>query len=221
MMEMGGSDPIIILDDAEISKIVPTVVRARFEYAGQNCNSGKRIFVHDSVYKPFLELFKEHVKRLNVGDPLDEKTDMGPVISSDALKTLRQVVEDAKSKGAKDFIARKELNLKGFFLDPTILYEVPLDAKALKEEVFGPIAPVVSFEKIDEAIEYANSVQYGLQAAIFTKDLYKAIKIAREIKAFRRNYDKRQYKIKMGCFTFRRCKTKWIGKKRGCKKYNL
>jgi NAD-dependent aldehyde dehydrogenases len=183
MMEMGGSDPIIILDDAEISKIVPTVVRARFEYAGQNCNSGKRIFVHDSVYKPFLELFKEHVKRLNVGDPLDEKTDMGPVISSDALKTLRQVVEDAKSKGAKDFIARKELNLKGFFLDPTILYEVPLDAKALKEEVFGPIAPVVSFEKIDEAIEYANSVQYGLQAAIFTKDLYKAIKIAREIKA--------------------------------------
>lgn len=183
MMEMGGSDPIIILEDAEISKIVPIVVRARFEYAGQNCNSGKRIFVHDSIYNSFLEIFKEHVKRLNVGDPLDEKTDMGPVISSESLKTLRSVIEEAKNKGAKEFVARKDISLKGFFLDPTVLYEVPIDARALREEVFGPVAPVVSFEKAEEAIEYANSVEYGLQAAIFTKDLQKALKIAKEIHA--------------------------------------
>jgi|BEDMetMinimDraft_2_1075160.scaffolds.fasta_scaffold00081_16 NAD-dependent aldehyde dehydrogenases len=183
MMELGGSDPIIIFEDADLSKVVPIVVRARFEYAGQNCNAGKRIFVQDKIYEPFIEIFKEHTKRMVVGNPLDEKTDMGPVISIEALRNLKEIIDDARNKGAKDFSARKEVNLKGYFLDPTILYDVPLESRALKEEVFGPVAPVVSFEKIDEAVEYANSVEYGLQAAIFTKDLKLALNLAKRIKA--------------------------------------
>jgi succinyl-CoA reductase len=108
---------------------------------------------------------------------------MWPVISIEALRNLKEIIDDARNKGAKDFSARKEVNLKGYFLDPTILYDVPLESRALKEEVFGPVAPVVSFEKIDEAVEYANSVEYGLQAAIFTKDLKLALNLAKRIKA--------------------------------------
>jgi succinyl-CoA reductase len=183
MMEMGGSDPVIILEDVDLAKVVPITVRARFEYAGQNCNSAKRFFIHEKIYDKFIEFYKENTEKINVGDALSEYTDMGPLISSDAMKQMQAYVEDALDKGSKLIFGGKKLYDKGFFFSPTIIVDTNLDMKCMKEEVFGPIAPIAKFSSVEEAIEFANSTDYGLQAAIFTNDLKKALKIAREIRS--------------------------------------
>ncbi|MEM0439756.1 MAG: aldehyde dehydrogenase family protein [Sulfolobales archaeon] len=183
MMEMGGSDPIIVLEDADIARAAQIAVRARFEYAGQNCNSGKRIIVHEKIKDKFTEAFLEGVRRLKVGSPLAEDTDMGPVISEEALQNLEGVIKDAIDKGGKLLHGGERLRLKGFYLAPTVIYEPPPTANVLREEVFGPVAPIVGFSRDEEALEIANMTDYGLQAAIFTKDIPRALRIARELKA--------------------------------------
>jgi succinyl-CoA reductase len=183
MMEMGGSDPVIILEDVDLAKVVPITVRARFEYAGQNCNSAKRFFIHEKIYDKFIEFYKENTEKINVGDALSEYTDMGPLISLDAIKQMQAYVEDALNKGSKLIFGGKKLYDKGFFFSPTIITDTNLDMKCMKEEVFGPVAPIAKFSSVEEAIEFANSTEYGLQAAIFTNDLKKALKIAREIRS--------------------------------------
>ncbi|MDT7886672.1 MAG: aldehyde dehydrogenase family protein, partial [Thermoproteota archaeon] len=109
MMEMGGSDPVIILEDVDLAKVVPITVRARFEYAGQNCNSAKRFFIHEKIYDKFIEFYKENTEKINVGDALSEYTDMGPLISLDAIKQMQAYVEDALNKGSKLIFGGKKL----------------------------------------------------------------------------------------------------------------
>lgn len=183
MMEMGGSDPIIVLEDADIAKAAQIAVRARFEYAGQNCNAGKRIIVHEKIKDRFTEAFLEGVRRLRVGDPLAEDTDMGPVISEESLHNLESMVRDAVEKGGKLLHGGERLRLKGFYLAPTVIYEPPVTARVLREEVFGPVAPIIGFSRDEEALEIANMTDYGLQAAIFTRDTARALRIARELRA--------------------------------------
>lgn len=182
MIEMGGSDPIIVLDDANIDYAVNIAIRARYEYAGQNCNAGKRILVHESIYDKFLNEFINKARNLNVGDPLEEKTDLGPVISIDALNKMDYFVNDALNKGGKLRLGGFKLNMKGYYYSPTIITDVGKDMYLFKEEVFGPIAPIYSFHNEEEAIEVANSSPFGLQAAIFSNDIKRAIKIAKELK---------------------------------------
>ncbi len=183
MMEMGGSDPIVVFEDADIARAAQIAVRARFEYAGQNCNAGKRIIVHEKIKDRFTEAFLENVKKLRVGDPLAEETDMGPVISEESLQNLESIVREAIDKGGKLLHGGGRLGLRGFYLAPTVIYEPPTASRVLREEVFGPVAPIVGFSKEGEAIEIANMTDYGLQAAIFTKDIAKALRIARELRA--------------------------------------
>lgn len=183
MMEMGGSDPIIVLEDADIARAAQIAVRARFEYAGQNCNAGKRIIVHEKIKDRFVEAFLEGVRRLRVGDPLAEDTDMGPVISEESLRNLESIVREAVDKGGKLLHGGERMRLRGFYLAPTVIYEPPASSRVLREEVFGPIAPIVGFSKEDEAIEIANMTDYGLQAAIFTRDIARALRISRELRA--------------------------------------
>jgi len=180
MMEMGGSDPIIVLNDADIEKAVNVSVKARFEYAGQNCNAGKRIIVHEDVYDKFSKMYIDAVNKLKVGDPLDENTDVGPIISNTAVNTMNDFIEDAKNKGAKIYSGLRIQ--KGYYYPLTVLINASPDMKVMKEEVFGPLAPIVKFSSIDEAIDIANSTDYGLQSAIFTKDLNKALRISKELK---------------------------------------
>ncbi|MCY0859284.1 MAG: aldehyde dehydrogenase family protein [Sulfolobaceae archaeon] len=181
MMEMGGSDPIIVLEDADLTRAVATAVRARFEYAGQNCNAGKRIFVHESIYEKFVKEYLEAAQKLKVGDPLDETTDVGPVISEDAVKSMEEFVKDAMNRGARVSFGGFRIKTKGFFFSPTVIEDVPIDAKAMQEEVFGPVAPIARFSNDDEAVEMANSTKYGLQSAVFTKDLRRALNIAKRL----------------------------------------
>lgn len=182
MMEMGGSDPIIVLEDADIARAAQIAARARFEYAGQNCNAGKRIIVHEKIKDRFIEAFLESVRRIKVGDPLAEDTEMGPVISEESLQNLEEMVREAIDKGGKLLHGGERLRLRGFYLAPTVIYEPPITTRVLREEVFGPVAPIVSFSKEDEALEIANMTDYGLQAAIFTRDTSRALRIARELR---------------------------------------
>ncbi|MDT7888365.1 MAG: aldehyde dehydrogenase family protein [Desulfurococcales archaeon] len=181
MMEMGGSDPIIVLEDADVVRAAQIAARARYEYAGQNCNAGKRIIVHEKIRDKFVEAFLESVKRIRVGDPLNEESDMGPVISEESLRNLQSMIRDALEKGGKLLHGGDRMRMKGFYLAPTVIYEPPRDARVMREEVFGPIAPITGFSRDDEAAEIANMTDYGLQAAIFTRDIAKALRIAREL----------------------------------------
>jgi len=182
MMEMGGSDPIIVLEDADVLRAAQIAARARYEYAGQNCNAGKRIIVHDKVRDKFVDAFLESVRRIRVGDPLSEDTDMGPVISEDSLKNLEGVIREAVERGGKLLHGGERMRLRGFYLTPTVIYEPPPSSRVMMEEVFGPVAPIASFSKDEEALEIANMTDYGLQAAIFTKDVARALRMARELR---------------------------------------
>jgi len=183
IMELGGSDPMIILDDANIERASAIATRARFEYAGQNCNSAKRIIVQEKVFDEFLERFKEKTSKLKLGNPLDESTDMGPVINEEAIKNMESFVEDAISKESELILGGKRAYPKGFFFAPTILKTTNPEIRALSEEVFGPVAPVVKVKDEEEAIAIANKSKYGLQSAIFTNDYKKALKLADKIKS--------------------------------------
>ncbi|WP_338604682.1 aldehyde dehydrogenase family protein [Sulfolobus tengchongensis] len=181
IMELGGSDPIIVLEDANIERAVSIAVRARFEYAGQNCNAGKRIIVREEIADKFTKAFNERVKALKVGDPLDETTDVGPVINKESFENLSSVIEDAKSKGGKVEVLNKGPE-SGYFFPLTVVENPSLDMLVLKSEVFGPVAPIVSVRSDEEAIQIANSTDYGLQSAIFSNDVNRALKISRELK---------------------------------------
>ena len=181
IMELGGSDPIIVLEDADLERAVSIAVRARFEYAGQNCNAGKRIIVREEIFDKFVKAFKEKVKVLKVGDPLEESTDVGPVINSESVEKLNKVIEDAKEKGGNVEVLNKGPET-GYFFPLTVVTNPSLDSLVMKSEVFGPVAPIVTVKSDEEAIKVANSTEYGLQSAIFTRDLNRGLKIARELR---------------------------------------
>ncbi|WP_187152771.1 aldehyde dehydrogenase family protein [Acidianus manzaensis] len=180
IMELGGSDPIIVLEDADIERASSIAVRARFEYAGQNCNAGKRIIVRQEIADKFTKAFYEKVKALKIGDPLDESTDVGPVINEESIEKLNKIVEDAKIKGGKVEVVDGLKN--GYFFPLTIIPNANLDMLSLKTEVFGPIAPIITVKSDEEAISIANSTEYGLQSAIFTNNLNRALKISKALK---------------------------------------
>lgn len=182
IMELGGSDPFIVFDDADLGKAVSTAVRGRFDYAGQNCNSSKRFIVHQSIVKDFANKFAELTAKLSVGDPLLETTEVGPVISQDAVETMERFVEDATRKGGRVLTGGSRLDRPGFYFKPTVVSDLTEDADVLREEVFGPVAPIIPFKDVEDAIAKANSVDYGLQSAIYTKDYKSALNSARRLK---------------------------------------
>lgn len=184
MLELGGSDPFIVFDDADLDRAAKVGVRARFEYAGQNCNSAKRFIVHERVYDEFTKKFIELASSLRVGNALDERTEMGPLINDSALREARSIVEDTIEHGGGKLLLNKEVDgEKGYFMGPVVIGEPDIESRAMQEETFAPVAPIFKFNSNDEAVTAANSSKYGLQAAIFTNDISKAMDAAKRIKA--------------------------------------
>ena len=183
IMELGGSDPVIVFDDADLEKATKTAVKGRFDYAGQNCNSSKRFFIQSGVADKFIRGFIDLTSKLRVDDPLLEATDVGPVISQSAVEDMAKFVEDAVAKGGKLLIGGKRIDRQGSYFEPTVVSDVTTDVAVMKEEVFGPIAPISTFESPDEALMMANASEYGLQAAIHTKDYRMALNLAKRIRA--------------------------------------
>jgi len=183
VLELGGSDPFIVLDDAIIEKAAEGAVKGRFINCGQSCVASKRFFVGKNIAEEFIELFIKKASQLKIGDPMSIETDIGPLSSKDGLETISGIVEDAKEKGAEILLGGSEIDGKGFFYKPTILKNVKPNMRIAQEETFGPVAPITIVENESEAVKLANESEFGLGASIWTKDLAKADKMSRRIES--------------------------------------
>ena len=187
ILELGGMDPFIVLDDANLDIASSAAVRGAFTYSGQVCTASKRFLVQDSVAEPFVRALREKMLKLSVGNPILVTTDVGPVINKAAVTRIHGLVMDAVSNGADLLEGGKPMTegefAKGSFYSPTLLDNVKTDMRVGQEEPFAPLAPVFRVANVEEAIEVANSTKYGLQASIFTRNIAKALKMARRIKA--------------------------------------
>jgi acyl-CoA reductase-like NAD-dependent aldehyde dehydrogenase len=177
-LELGNSTPVIVAADADLDDAAERLAANAFSFAGQSCISVQRIYVERSSYDEFMGSFLPRVEALKVGDPADEETDVGPLISESDRERILSWIEEAKSAGAKVVTGGE---LEGDLLLPTVIADAPTDAKVSSEEVFGPLCTVTPFDTFEEAIALANSTRFGLQAGVFTRDVKNALRAAREL----------------------------------------
>ena len=168
-MELGGHAPAIVFDDADLGAAVKQLSMAKYRNAGQICVAPTRILVQNEIYEPFVEQFVEAAKALKVGDGLERGTTMGPLAHLRRVEAMEGFVTDAKAHGAKLRTGGKRLGNEGFFFEPTVVTDVPVTARIMNEEPFGPIAIINRFGDHDEAIEEANRLDYGLAAYAYTR----------------------------------------------------
>jgi succinate-semialdehyde dehydrogenase / glutarate-semialdehyde dehydrogenase len=170
VLELGGSDPFIVMPSADFGLAVSTAVKARTINAGQSCIAAKRFFIADKIYDNFLEKFVEEMRSLVVGDPFDEETEIGPLASEQILNGVHEQVQKTIAAGGKLLTGGNRIAGPGFFYEPTVLANVPRESPAFREEVFGPIAALLRVRDAEEAIELANDSRYGLAASAWTND---------------------------------------------------
>jgi succinate-semialdehyde dehydrogenase / glutarate-semialdehyde dehydrogenase len=170
VLELGGSDPFIVMPSADFGLAVSTAVKARTINTGQSCIAAKRFFIADRIYDSFLDQFVQQMRSLKVGDPLDETTEIGPLANENILNGVHEQVQKTIAMGAKLLTGGNRIAGSGFFYEPTVLVDVPKDSPAFREEVFGPVAAVLRVRDAEEAIELANDNRYGLGASAWTND---------------------------------------------------
>ena len=183
VLELGGSDPFIVLADADIAAAAATAVRARNQNNGQSCIAAKRFIVVDSIAADFERRFAKGVEDLVVGDPIEPKTQIGPLARRDLLDTLERQVDASVRGGARVLTGGERVSGKGYFFRPTVLANVTADMPAFREETFGPVAAVVRVRDADEAVRVANDSAYGLGASIWTRDASVGERFARRIES--------------------------------------
>ena len=183
VMECGGSAPGIIFEDADIDNILESLYINKFANSGQICDGQKRLFVHSSKMEELCNKYKEYIEGKHIGNPLDEKTEIGPLVSKEQLEKLESQVLDAVNKGAKIICGGKRLeNSNGNYYLPTILTNINKDMRVYNEEVFGPVIPIIPFNTIEEAINFANDTEYGLGGYVYTKDRNKFDIVVKKLK---------------------------------------
>jgi succinate-semialdehyde dehydrogenase/glutarate-semialdehyde dehydrogenase len=183
VLELGGSDPFIVLADADIEAAAKMAVKARFTNVGQSCINSKRFIVVDSVADAFVAAFVKGVEALKVGDPMQRDTNIGPMARANLRDTLHDQVERSVQAGAKVLAGGKPLDGPGFFYPPTVLDHVDPSMAAFCEETFGPAAAIIRVKDDDEAIALANATEFGLGSSLWTTDIARAKKLARRIEA--------------------------------------
>jgi succinate-semialdehyde dehydrogenase/glutarate-semialdehyde dehydrogenase len=182
VLELGGSDPFIVMPSADLDKAAASAVKARVQNTGQSCICAKRMIVHEDIYTAFLEKFSAAMRAVKAGDPMDKETDMGPLSSAGQLETVLKQLEEAKRLGAK-LEGGEKLRGPGAFISAGILTEVKQDSPLVREEIFGPIAMVFRAKDIDEAIAIANNVPFGLGSSVWTNDPTEQAWFIRDIEA--------------------------------------
>ena len=181
-LELGGLAPVLVFDDCDLEVAVRETIIAKFRNTGQSCIAANRIYVQKSIHKEFSERFCTAVARLKTGPGLEPGMDVGPLINESAVQDALQQVEDAVKKGARLLAGGKRIeNLSGFFLEPTVLDDVPDGAACMCEETFAPVAPISTFETEEEVFERANSSPYGLSAYAMTRDLNRMFRLGERL----------------------------------------
>ena len=170
VLELGGSDPFIVMPSANLADAIATAVKARTVNSGQSCIAAKRFIIHADVYDAFLEGFVSAMEALVVGDPMDEATEVGPLASPEIVEDLEKQVKESIDAGARLLTGGKRIGSAGNFYAPTVLVDIPRESPAWSDELFGPVASVFKVSGIDEAIEVANSTSFGLGSSAWTED---------------------------------------------------
>ena len=183
VLELGGSDPFIVCEDADLEKASSGAVKGRFINSGQSCIASKRFIVVRKIANEFIEMFVQKTQKLKVGDPMSNETDIGPLVNINSLKNMESLVAQSVEEGAELLTGGERTDSKGFFYPPTVLKNVSPSMRIASEEVFGPIAPVIIAEDEKEAMKVANDSKYGLGASIWTQDLDKAERMSRAVES--------------------------------------
>lgn len=183
VLELGGSSPFVVLDDADIDLAAQVAVMARFQNCGQSCVASKRFIVMEKVYDEFVEKFRSNLAAWKFGDPMEKETQIGPLYSEEGRKVLEDQLNGSVEMGARVVIGGHEIGAVGAFFQPTILADVSEEMPAFKEETFGPLAAVIKVSSVEEAVRVANNTRYGLSASIFTRDIERAKKLAKDFES--------------------------------------
>ncbi len=183
VLELGGSDPFVVCDDADIDKASAGAVKGRFINCGQSCIASKRFFVVKNVADEFIEKFVQKTENLKVGDPLSDDTEVGPLVNQAALENIEAIVKETIKEGGDLLTGGERMKSKGYFYKPTVIKNISPTMRIAQEEVFGPVAPITVVNDNIEAINLANDSQYGLGASIWTRDIDKAEKLSRMIES--------------------------------------
>ncbi len=186
-LELGGKSPMIVFEDADFPLAVEWVQFGIFVNQGQVCSATSRLYVQDKIHDQFVEALAKKTKRLKVGDPMNESTEMGPIASERQLNKVMSYIEHGKREGAEVAYGGKRLGRgelkKGFYVSPTVFTNVTNDMKIVQDEIFGPVLTVTKFRDEEEALELANGTRYGLAGGVFTRDLNRAFRITKELRA--------------------------------------
>ena len=180
-LELGGQAPVLVFEDADLNVAVEQTLIAKMRNTGQSCIAANRVFVQRPVYEKFVQAFGARVKAMKVGAYAEPGVEIGPMIDEKALEHALKHIEDAVKRGARLVCGGKRLPRKGFFLEPTVLADVPQEALCMREETFAPIAPVAAFETEEEGFRLANSTPYGLSGYAFTRDIGRVFRIAENL----------------------------------------
>ncbi len=183
VLELGGSDPFIVLEDADIDKVAEAAVSARFQNCGQSCIAAKRLLVDEQIAEYFADQFIDKIFELKIGDPMDPETDMGPLSSKEQLDTLNRQVSRSLEMGAQVLMEGGPQEGKGYYYNPVVLNDINKDAPVLREETFGPVAPIITFKTDEEAIQLANNTEFGLGTSIWSAETERAMRMTRHIEA--------------------------------------
>ena len=214
VLELGGSAPGIVFEDADIDAVIDSIFFNRFSNSGQICDGLKRLIVHESKMSEVIEKLTIILKNQVIGDAADERTTIGPLVNKKQLSSLIKQLEDAKTKGAKIIYGGKQpAELKGSYFEPTLLSNITKDMKVWKEEVFGPVLPIISFKTEEQAIELANNTEYGLGGYVFTTDNKRFIRVSSQIKTGMVAHNNLIYVIP--CNPFGGCKKSGLGRNHG------
>ncbi|WP_236011394.1 aldehyde dehydrogenase family protein [Alicyclobacillus fructus] len=186
-LELGGKSPAIVLPDADLDLAIPGILFGVFLHSGQVCECGTRVIVHQDIYDEVVERLAAEASKIKLGNPLDDKVGMGPIISESQLKTILGYIESGKAEGARLVCGGERATGPGldggYFVQPTIFADVDNRMKIAQEEIFGPVLAVMKAQDVDEAIRLANDTVYGLAGGVWTRDLNQAYRVAREIRA--------------------------------------
>jgi len=182
-LELGGKAPAIVMDDADLDLAVKAIVSSRVINTGQVCNCAERVYVQEGIYDRFITALTAAMKQVKFGNPAEQTDiDMGPLITAAALERVEQKVAKAVSEGGKVVLGGKRAGDKGFYFEPTIITGVRQEMEIMREEIFGPVLPVMTFKTLDEAVALANDCEYGLTSSIYTQNLYTAMIALRQLK---------------------------------------